>query len=118
MDVNMLTEEIADGTEFLKSNYSVHPFSDSGVLEDVFGLEDLGAADAVVENCTAHKFQKDPKVDPALSEFLQEYEAFELKIFHRKNRLPIRCFSCFHLLPQNSEMFYRLIYRCLLQDRL
>lgn len=114
----MLTEEIADGTEFLKSNYSVHPFPESGVLEDVFRLEDLGAADAVVQNSTTHKFREDPKVDPALSEFLQEYEAFELKIFHRKNRLLIRCFSYFLLLPQNSGMFYRLIYRCLLQDRL
>ncbi|KAK3138532.1 hypothetical protein QOZ80_5AG0370180 [Eleusine coracana subsp. coracana] len=84
--VNTITEEIADGTEFLKSNYSVHPFPESGVLEDVFGVEDLGTADAVVQNSTTHKFQEDPKVDPALSEFLQEYEAFELKIFHRKNR--------------------------------
>ncbi|KAK3135333.1 hypothetical protein QOZ80_5BG0417700 [Eleusine coracana subsp. coracana] len=84
--VNTITEEIADGTEFLKSNYSVHPLPESGVLEDAFGVEDLGAADAVVQNSTTHKFQEDPKVDPALSEFLQEYEAFELKIFHRKNR--------------------------------
>jgi hypothetical protein len=100
--VNKVAEEISEGTEFLKNNYSVHPFPESGALEDVFGVENLGAADAVVQNSTTHKFQEDPKVDPALSEFLQEYEAFELKIFHRKNRLAIRCFSYFLLLPQDS----------------
>jgi hypothetical protein len=100
--VNKVAEEISEGTEFLKNNYSVHPFPESGALEDVLGVENLGAADAVVQNSTTHKFQEDPKVDPALSEFLQEYEAFELKIFHRKNRLAIRCFSYFLLLPQDS----------------
>ncbi|TVU19747.1 hypothetical protein EJB05_35918 [Eragrostis curvula] len=86
VDINTVIEEIANGKEFLKNSYSIHPFPGFDVLEDVSGVEDLGEAHAVVQTSTTHKFQEDPKVDPALAEFLQEYEAFELKIFHRKNR--------------------------------
>ncbi|XP_062179882.1 uncharacterized protein LOC133884471 isoform X2 [Phragmites australis] len=87
LDICMVTnEEIADGEEFLKDSYIVNPYPESGDPEDVYRVEDFGAADTDVENPTAHKFQEDPKIDPALSKFHQEYEVFELKVFHRKNR--------------------------------
>ncbi|KAL6619081.1 hypothetical protein ACP70R_034220 [Stipagrostis hirtigluma subsp. patula] len=86
-DINMvMSEETADGKEFLKSSYSVHPVPDSGDAEDVYVVEDFRAADIDVQNTTSHKFQEDPKLDPELFKFQQEYEVFELKIFHRKNR--------------------------------
>lgn len=85
----MLTkEENADGKEFLKDSYCIHPFPDSAVPFDVYGVEDFKIEDTDVQNPT-HKFQEDPKTDPALSKFQQEYEVFDLKIFHRKNRFTI-----------------------------
>ncbi|KAG2626906.1 hypothetical protein PVAP13_3KG484642 [Panicum virgatum] len=87
LDVRMVTnEEIADAEEFLKDSYSIHPFPESSDPLDVYGVEDFVTADTNVQNSTIHKIQEDPKVDPALSKFYQEYEVFDLKIFHRKNR--------------------------------
>lgn len=95
-------EENADCKEFLKDSYCIHPFPESATPFDAYGVEDFKTADTDVQNSTTHKFQEDPKVDPALSKFQQEYEAFELKIFHRKNRLTIRYLSYFILLTNNS----------------
>nr|XP_034584401.1 uncharacterized protein LOC117847320 [Setaria viridis] len=87
LDVCVVTnEENADGEEFLKDSYSIHPFPENTDPLDVYGVEDFVTADTNVRNSTTHKFQEDPKVDPALSKFHQEYEVFGLKIFHRKNR--------------------------------
>ncbi|CAD6344062.1 unnamed protein product [Miscanthus lutarioriparius] len=87
LDVCMVTnEENADGKEFLKDSYCIHPFPESAVPFDVYGVEDFKTADTDIQNSTTHKFQEDPKVDPVLSKFQQEYEVFDLKIFHRKNR--------------------------------
>ncbi|KAG0518454.1 hypothetical protein BDA96_09G177000 [Sorghum bicolor] len=87
LDVCMVTnEENADGKEFLKDSYCIHPFPESVVPFDVYGVEDFKTADTDIQNSTTHKFQEDPKVDPVLSKFQQEYEVFDLKIFHRKNR--------------------------------
>ncbi|XP_062231624.1 uncharacterized protein LOC133929053 isoform X2 [Phragmites australis] len=87
LDICMvMNEEISDGEEFLKDSYSVNPFSESGGPEDVYRVEELGAADTDVQNSTARKFQEDLKIYPAVSKFHQEYEVFELKVFHRKNR--------------------------------
>ncbi|CAL4901204.1 unnamed protein product [Urochloa decumbens] len=87
LDVCMVTnKEIAVEEELLKDSYSIHPFPESSDPLDVYGVEDLVTADTFVQNSSTHKFQEDPKVDPALSKFHQEYEVFALKIFHRKNR--------------------------------
>ncbi|OEL16917.1 Calcium-dependent protein kinase 13 [Dichanthelium oligosanthes] len=87
LDVSMVTnEEIADGEEFLKDSYSIHPFPESSDPLDVYGVVDFVTADTDVQNSTTHKFQENPKADPVLSKFHQEYEVFDLKIFHRKNR--------------------------------
>ncbi|XP_066363045.1 serine/threonine-protein kinase ppk5-like isoform X2 [Miscanthus floridulus] len=87
LDVCMVTnEENADGKEFLKDSYCIHPFPESALAFDVYGVEDFKTADTDIQNSATHKFQEDPKVDPVLSKFQQEYEAFDLKIFHRKNR--------------------------------
>ena len=94
-------EENADGKEFLKDSYCIHPFPESAVPFDVYGVEDFKTADTDIQNSTTHKFQEDPKVDPVLSKFQQEYEVFDLKIFHRKNRFTLRNLSYFLLLPNN-----------------
>ncbi|WVZ98902.1 hypothetical protein U9M48_044272 [Paspalum notatum var. saurae] len=88
LDVCMVTnEEITDGEEFLKDSYSIHPFPERiNPLDAYYGVQDFTTADTDIQNSTTHKFQEDPKVDLALSKFHQEYEAFNLKIFHRKNR--------------------------------
>ncbi|CAN6359796.1 unnamed protein product [Urochloa humidicola] len=87
LDACMVTnKEIAAEEELLKDSYSIHPFPESSDPLDVYGVEDLVTADTCVQNSSTDKFQEDPKVDPALSKFHQEYEVFALKIFHRKNR--------------------------------
>ncbi|KAJ1263289.1 hypothetical protein BS78_09G171900 [Paspalum vaginatum] len=88
LDVCMVTnEEIADGEEFLKDSYSIHPFPERvNPLDVYYGVQDFTTAKTDIQNSTTQKFQEDPKVDPALSKFHQEYEEFNLKIFHRKNR--------------------------------
>jgi len=109
-------EEIADAEEFLKDSYSIHPFPESSDPLDVYGVEDFVTADTNVQNSTIHKIQEDPKVDPALSKFHQEYEVFDLKIFHRKNRFTIKYLSYFLLWPNNSRDIVCSCYRCPLQD--
>ncbi|CAN6350746.1 unnamed protein product [Urochloa humidicola] len=87
LDVCMVTnKEISAEEELLKDSYSIHPFPESSDPLDVYGVEDTKTADTCVQNSSTLKFQEDPKVDPALSKFHQEYEVFALKIFHRKNR--------------------------------
>ncbi|PUZ65590.1 hypothetical protein GQ55_3G236800 [Panicum hallii var. hallii] len=87
LDVHMVTnEEIADAEEFLKDSYSIHPFPESSDPLDVYGVEYFVTADTNVQNSSIHKIQEDSKVDPAFSKIHQEYEVFDLKIFHRKNR--------------------------------
>lgn len=87
LDVCMVTnEENANGKEFLKDSYCILPSPESAVPFDVYGVEDFKTEDTDLQNPTARKFQEDPKIDPALSKFQQEYEVFDLKIFHRKNR--------------------------------
>uniref|UniRef100_A0A804Q3Q2 Protein kinase domain-containing protein n=1 Tax=Zea mays TaxID=4577 RepID=A0A804Q3Q2_MAIZE len=59
LDVCMVTnEKNADGKEFLKDTYCIHSLPESAIPFDVYGVED----------------------------FKQEYEVFDLKIFHRKSR--------------------------------
>ncbi|XP_051205787.1 DYRK-family kinase pom1 [Lolium perenne] len=89
LDIDIVTDEkILDDKELLKSSYSVHPFPEIVTPEDVYEMEDFGSADTNVQNTTTHKIGEGPKtdIDLASSIFHQEYEEFELRIFHRKNR--------------------------------
>ncbi|KAF8719519.1 hypothetical protein HU200_024245 [Digitaria exilis] len=87
LNVCMVTnEETTDAEEFLKDSYSIHPFPESSDPLDIYGAEDSLTADTDVQKSTTHKFEENSKVDPALSKFHKEYEVFDLKIFHRKNR--------------------------------
>ncbi|KAL6841289.1 hypothetical protein ACP4OV_028807 [Aristida adscensionis] len=86
VDINMVMKEKIDGKVFMKSSYSVHPSPERGNAEHVYEVDDLRKADTGVQNFNTTKFQEVPEIDPELSKFQQEYEVFELKIFHRKNR--------------------------------
>jgi hypothetical protein len=108
-------EENANGKEFLKDSYCILPSPESAVPFDVYGVEDFKTEDTDLQNPTARKFQEDPKIDPALSKFQQEYEVFDLKIFHRNNRFTIRHLSYFLLLPNHFRGTV-LMLRCPLQD--
>ncbi|CAM0955082.1 unnamed protein product [Alopecurus aequalis] len=89
LDIDIVTDEkTVDDKEFLKNSYSVHPFPEIGNHEDVYEMEDFGSVDTNVQNTTTHKTDEGPKseIDLVSSIFHQEYEEFEMKIFHRKNR--------------------------------
>lgn len=89
LDINIVTnEETVDDKEFLKSSYSVHPFPKIANPENIYEMEDFGTAEADVQNTSTHKIDEGPESDADLARsiFHQEYEEFELKIFHRKNR--------------------------------
>ncbi|KAM0869921.1 hypothetical protein ACQ4PT_040357 [Festuca glaucescens] len=89
LDIDIVTDEkTVDDKELLKNSYSVHPFPEIGTPEDVYEMEDFVSADTNVQNTTTHKISEGPKtdIDLASSIFHQEYEEFELRIFHRKNR--------------------------------
>ncbi|XP_047044369.1 uncharacterized protein LOC124648697 [Lolium rigidum] len=89
LDIDIVTDEkTVDDKELLKSSYSVHPFPEIVTPEDVYEMEDFGSADTNVQNTTTDKIDEGPKtdIDLASSIFHQEYEEFELRIFHRKNR--------------------------------
>ncbi|XP_048542228.1 serine/threonine-protein kinase pakD-like isoform X1 [Triticum urartu] len=88
LNIDLITDDkIVDDKEFLKDSYSVHPFPEISIPEDIYGMEDFGPADTNVQNA-AHNIDEGPKteIDLASSIFHQEYEEFELRIFHRKNR--------------------------------
>ncbi|XP_044977921.1 dual specificity tyrosine-phosphorylation-regulated kinase mbk-1-like [Hordeum vulgare subsp. vulgare] len=88
LDIDIITDDkIVDDKEFLKNSYSVHPFPEIGNPEDIYEMEDFGPADTNVQN-TTHKTAEGPKTDMDLASdiFHQEYEEFELRVFHRKNR--------------------------------
>ncbi|KAG8068372.1 hypothetical protein GUJ93_ZPchr0005g14461 [Zizania palustris] len=89
LDVDIVpNEKTANDTEFLKDSYSIHPFPEIGHPLDVYEMEDFVRTDTDVQNPKTNKIEEDPKtdIDLAFSRFHQEYEVFELRIFHRKNR--------------------------------
>ncbi|XP_062225124.1 uncharacterized protein LOC133923855 isoform X2 [Phragmites australis] len=74
--------------EHLKEGHMIQPFPDSGDPDDAYEFGDVGSLNAHVQHSTALKAEEDPEtnVDIALSNFQREYEVFELRIIHRKNR--------------------------------
>ncbi|KAG8078390.1 hypothetical protein GUJ93_ZPchr0007g4378 [Zizania palustris] len=74
--------------QHLKEGYSIEPFPESGV-DDAFDFGDIEPLNTDVQTSTTLKAEEeDPEtsVDLALANFHQEYEVFELRIVHRKNR--------------------------------
>uniref|UniRef100_A0A0E0L3L3 Protein kinase domain-containing protein n=1 Tax=Oryza punctata TaxID=4537 RepID=A0A0E0L3L3_ORYPU len=89
LDINVvLNEKTADDKELLKNSYSIQSFPEIGDPLDVYEMEDFGRTDTSVQNSTTNKIAEDSRtdIDLALSRFHEEYEVFELRIFHRKNR--------------------------------
>uniref|UniRef100_A0A0A9D9L3 Uncharacterized protein n=1 Tax=Arundo donax TaxID=35708 RepID=A0A0A9D9L3_ARUDO len=80
--------------EYLKG-HRIQPFPDSGDPDDAYEFGDVGSLNADVQHSTVLKAEEDPEtnVDLSLSNFQREYEVFELRIIHRKNRFTIKSFS-------------------------
>uniref|UniRef100_A0A0D9WHH8 Protein kinase domain-containing protein n=1 Tax=Leersia perrieri TaxID=77586 RepID=A0A0D9WHH8_9ORYZ len=88
LDINIVkNEKTADDNELLKNSYSIHSLPEIGDTLDVYEM-DFGRTDTGVQNSTTNKIEEDSRadIDLALSRFHEEYDVFELRIFHRKNR--------------------------------
>ncbi|KAK8453983.1 hypothetical protein SEVIR_5G375300v4 [Setaria viridis] len=74
--------------EYLKEGHRMQPFPESGDPDDAYEFQNVGSLNADVQHSTALKAEEDPEtnIDLALSNFHREYEVFELRIIHRKNR--------------------------------
>lgn len=79
----------------------MHPFPEIDIPEDIYGMEDFGPADTNVQNTNHIDEGLKTDIDLASSIFHQEYEEFELRIFHRKNRFTIQYLFYLFLLPNN-----------------
>uniref|UniRef100_A0ACD5VSE3 Uncharacterized protein n=1 Tax=Avena sativa TaxID=4498 RepID=A0ACD5VSE3_AVESA len=74
--------------EYLKE-YSLHPFPETGDSDDAYELGDIGPLKTDVKKSAApiaEEEEPESNIDLALSNFHREYEVFELRIVHRKNR--------------------------------
>ncbi|KQK10431.1 probable serine/threonine-protein kinase yakA isoform X2 [Brachypodium distachyon] len=81
--------ESSSDKEYLKESYSLHPFPESGDPDDPYEFGDIGPLNTGVKSSTAliaEKEDMESNIDLALSNFQREYEVFELRIVHRKNR--------------------------------
>ncbi|KAL6853613.1 hypothetical protein ACP4OV_019642 [Aristida adscensionis] len=74
--------------EYLKEGYRIQPFPENGDPDYAYEFGDLGSLNADAQHSTTLKDEEDPEtnVDLSLSNFHREYEVFELRIIHRKNR--------------------------------
>ncbi|WVZ68296.1 hypothetical protein U9M48_017255 [Paspalum notatum var. saurae] len=74
--------------EYLKGDHMIQPFLESGDPGETDELQNFGSLNADAQPSTALKADEDQETDInlALSSFHQEYEVFELRIIHRKNR--------------------------------
>lgn len=72
--------------EYLKEGHRIQPFPESG--DDAYEFQNVGTLNADIQHSTALKTEEDSEanIDLALSNFHREYEVFELRIIHRKNR--------------------------------
>lgn len=75
--------------EYLKESYSLHPFPETDDYDDTYEFGGVGPLNTDVRKSatlTAEKEDPESNIDQAVSNFYQEYEVFELRIVHRKNR--------------------------------
>ncbi|CAM0882976.1 unnamed protein product [Alopecurus aequalis] len=80
--------ECSRDKEYLK-DYSLHPFPETGDSDDGYEFGDIGPWKTDVKKSAAPiAEEEDPEsnIDLALSNYHREYEVFELRIVHRKNR--------------------------------
>ena len=71
--------------------HRIQPFPESGDPDEAYEFQNVGLLNADVQHSTALKAEEDAEtnIDLALSDFHREYEVFELRIIHRKNRFTI-----------------------------
>jgi hypothetical protein len=89
--------------EYLKE-YSSHPFPQNGDSDDIYDFGDIGPLNTDVKKSAALiAEEEDPEsnIDMSLANFHREYEVFELRIVHRKNRFTSNLFFFFWLLKKN-----------------
>ncbi|KAI5007195.1 hypothetical protein ZWY2020_047143 [Hordeum vulgare] len=75
--------------EYLKESYSLHPFPETDDYDDTYEFGDVGPLNTDFrKSATLIDEKEDPEsnIDQTVSNFHQEYEVFELRIVHRKNR--------------------------------
>ncbi|KAL6616326.1 hypothetical protein ACP70R_038596 [Stipagrostis hirtigluma subsp. patula] len=84
--------------EYVKG-HRIQPFPENGDPDDAYEFGDAGLLNADVQHSTALKAEEDPETDVnlALSNFQREYEVFELRIIHRKNRTGFEENKDFHI---------------------
>jgi hypothetical protein len=90
--------------EYLKE-YSSHPFPETGDSDDIYDFGDIGPLNTDVKKSAALVAEEeDPEsnIDLSLANFHREYEVFELRIVHRKNRFTSNLFFFFFWLLQNQ----------------
>ncbi|KAK3165874.1 hypothetical protein QOZ80_1AG0038830 [Eleusine coracana subsp. coracana] len=85
MDKNMKS---SCDKEYLKQGHRIQLFPESSYPDDSYDFGDIGSLNADVQHSTVPKAEDDSQtnIDLALSNFQREYEVFELRIIHRKNR--------------------------------
>jgi hypothetical protein len=73
--------------EYLKG-HRIQPFPEIGDPDEAYEFRNVGSLNADVQHSTALEAEEDAEtnIDLALSDFHREYEVFELRIIHRKNR--------------------------------
>ncbi|AQK99583.1 Protein kinase superfamily protein [Zea mays] len=79
--------KISIDKEYLKG-HRIQPFPEIGDPDEAYEFRNVGSLNADVQHSTALEAEEDAEtnIDLALSDFHREYEVFELRIIHRKNR--------------------------------
>jgi hypothetical protein len=91
--------------EYLKE-YSSHPFPETGDSDDIYDFGDIGPLNTdVKKSATLIAEEEDPEsnIHLSLANFHREYEVFELRIVHRKNRFTSNLFFFFWLLQNQMN---------------
>ncbi|XP_020114252.1 uncharacterized protein LOC109728290 isoform X2 [Ananas comosus] len=78
-----------DDEELRKEGYNIQPFPEEGDADDAYQLEDYGPINGDSQDLGATQIEEEDSetnVYLALRNFQKEYEIFDLRIIHRKNR--------------------------------
>lgn len=81
-----------DDEELRKESYNIQPFPEEGDADDAYQLEDYGPINGDSQDLGATQVEEEDSetnVYLALRNFQKEYEIFDLRIIHRKNRCGI-----------------------------
>jgi hypothetical protein len=91
--------------EYLKE-YSSHPFPETGDSDDIYDFGDIGPLNTdVKKSATLIAEEEDPEsnIHLSLANFHREYEVFELRIVHRKNRFTSNLFLLLLVVAKSNE---------------